>query len=97
MAGLRFWVLLMLVGALLPRLSIFKLKVSLHDLRVDDAVPSRVLLDVRRLPLDTPLTGFLQRSSCFQKPRASSDLMTYSTKRYTPRKAVARVKTHSAG
>ena len=72
--------------------SIFAFKLCHHDVTVEGGL---ALLDE-----DTPTKGFLlcwQRSHRFQSPRASEDLRTYSTNRYTPRKAVIRVKIHSAG
>ena len=72
--------------------SMFAFKLCHHDVTVEGGF---ALLDE-----DTPTKGFLlcwQRSHRFHSPRASEDLRTYSTNRYTPRKAVIRVKIHSAG
>ena len=87
-------VLLIALVSLQGLLSMF---VFHQDLMVEDKFPRFVLLgDV----LDTPTKGFFlrwQRNHRFQSPRASEDLRTYSANRYTPRKAVIRVKIHSAG
>ena len=97
--GLGVRVLLMALVSLLARRSILLgLKVPPQLLRVDDTVPQRVLLGVEVLRKVDP--GFdlnWQQSHIFQRLRASGDLRMYSTNRYTPRKAVASVNTHSAG
>ena len=88
----------MALVSLPTRRSMFGLKVPPQLLRVDDTVPQRVLLGVEVLRKSDP--GFFlnwQQSHIFQRLRASGDLRMYSTNRYTPRKAVASVKTHSAG
>ena len=88
-----------LVGgvSLIGFLSICAFKLCHQDAKVEDDIPGLVLLEV---VLEAPTKGdFLrwQRSHRIQNPRASEDLRIYSRNRYTPRKAVMRVKIHSAG
>ena len=78
-------------------LSMFAFKLCHQDATVEEDIPGLVLLEV---VLEAPTKGdFLrwQRSHRIQNPRASEDLRIYSRNRYTPRKAVMRVKIHSAG
>ena len=95
--GLCVRVLTVILVLLLACLNTFGNKVPAQDLSVEEAVHR--CLKLVGFVLSTRLTGvlLLQRSTCFQNWRASKDLGTYSKNRYTPRKAVARVKTHAAG